>query len=175
MVSYAFHFHLYNFDVWMVSSNLKCLWELCLVTGTAEFQAYTWRKLRFGHTDFLDNSSVWLQVRRQIGGSSDGCTLATSLERSRLLFPVLDLLKHSAMLMVLFCGPPEGWGQHSRKYFVMIGSFLWDLHAEPLALSRFRQCCSLTLPLHNSSNCPMMSALISLCPLGTSWTQVSAW
>lgn len=140
----------------MVSSNLKGLWELCLVTGTAEFQAYTWRKLRFGHTDFINNSSVWLQVRRQIGSSGDGCTLATSLERRRLLFPVLDLLKHSARLTVLtadsFSALLKDGGSTPGKYFVLIDSFLWNLHTEPLAFSGFRLCCSPTLPLHNSTH-----------------------
>lgn len=184
MVAYAFHFHLYNFDVWKVSLNLKCLWELCLVTGTAEFQAYTWRKLGFGHVDFI-NSPVWLQARRQTGRSSDGCTPATSLERSRHLFPVLNPLQHSALLTMLFCCPTDGWWQHSRKIFCNDWCFsLRIAYRAPQSSLDFHGAVDSPSPCITQPGCPMGrlpqssgSPLISLCPfsLGASWTQVPAW
>lgn len=129
----------------MVSLNLRCLWALCLVTGTAEFQAYTLRKLGFGHIDFM-NSPVWLQARRQTGRSSDGCTLTTSLERSRLLLWTSCNAQRSWWCCSAVL--PKDGGSTPGKYFVMIDAFLW---VQSSVLSGFPQWCSLTLPLHNST------------------------
>lgn len=42
----------------MVLLNFKSLWELCLVTGTVEFWAYTSSKFGFGHIDFIDSPGL---------------------------------------------------------------------------------------------------------------------